>query len=91
MKYYEDWTEFAACREVGGDAWFPEIGENTPLPKQICKTRCSVRAECLDYAMRLELGKCHSIRHGLFGGMSPGERAKYEPQWLALQAPEVAA
>lgn len=87
--YYEAWTESALCSQADGDAWFPEKGENTPLPKRICLTRSPVRAECLDYAMRLEIGKSHSIRYGLSGGMSPKQRVAYEPEWLAAQ--EVAA
>lgn len=84
-RYYEAWTEEATCRSVGGDDWFPDKGGNTLLPKQICLTRCPVRAECLDFAMRWEVGQSHSIRHGLSGGMSPRQRAAYEPQWLAQQ------
>ena len=54
-KYYEPWTESAACSQVGGDLWFPEIGES------------------------------------LLGGMSPLDRSRYEPQWLAEQEAVVAA
>jgi hypothetical protein len=88
-RYYEDWTEQASCREIGGDEWYPEIGGDHLSAKRICMFKCPVRLQCLDYAMRIEQGKSHSIRHGLFGGMSPNARARYEPQWLAEQ--EVAA
>lgn len=27
--YSEPWTEYAACRSVGGDLWYPEVGEPT--------------------------------------------------------------
>jgi WhiB family redox-sensing transcriptional regulator len=87
--YYEDWTEQAACSEVGGDAWFPEVGDSALDAKKICITRCSVRFECLDFAMRREQGLSRFTRHGLYGGLSPRARAEHEPQWLAEQ--EVAA
>jgi hypothetical protein len=91
MKYYEDWTRQASCAEIGGDEWFPEVHGDYRSAKRICLTQCPVKSECLDYAMRLEEGKSHSIRHGLFGGMFPDARAKYEPEWLASQAQDTAA
>lgn len=85
MTYYEPWTEQATCRSVGGGLWFPESGESSLEPRQICLNRCTVRTQCLDFAMRKEQGLSKVSRHGLFGGMSPTARAKYEPQWLAEQ------
>ena len=84
--YYEPWTEFASCREVGGDSWYPEDREDRQTPKAICLNRCPVRLQCLDYAMRREQGVSESYRWGIFGGLSPAKRAKYEAQWLAEQA-----
>ena len=83
--YYEPWTIYAACREVGGDSWFPEEREDRLTPRAICLTRCTVRLQCLDYAMRREQGKSTSYRWGIFGGLSPAKRTKYEPEWLAEQ------
>lgn len=83
--YYEEWTERASCAEVGGDEWFPEIGQTPREAKRICMFSCPVRFECLDYAMRSEQGHSKTLRHGLFGGLSPGARLQYEPQWLAEQ------
>jgi len=84
-KYYEEWTEQASCREIGGDEWFPEIGQSPIEAKRICMFSCPVRFECLDYAMRLEQGLSKTLRHGLFGGLSPTARIQYEPEWLAQQ------
>ena len=89
--YYEPWTESAACSQVGGDLWFPEIGESLLEAKRICMFNCSVQYQCLDYAMRTEQGLSRVSRHGLYGGKSPLERSRYEPQWLAEQEAEVSA
>ena len=64
------WMHKAACREQGFDAWFPadEAGEEADAARRVC-AGCPVRPECLDYALD------YSIRHGLWGGLSPGERA----------------
>lgn len=83
--YYEPWTERASCREVGGDEWFPEIGQSPIEAKRICIFSCPVQYECLDYAMRMEQGLSRFTRHGLYGGMSPRARAEHEPKWLAEQ------
>ena len=64
------WMREAACRGQGFDAWFPtdEVGEEADTARRVC-AGCRVRPECLDYAL-----DC-SIRHGLWGGLSPRERA----------------
>lgn len=64
------WMRKAACRGEGFDAWFPtdEVGEEADPARRVC-AGCPVRPECLDYAL-----DC-SIRHGLWGGLSPRERA----------------
>ena len=64
------WMRNAACQGQGFDAWFAidEVGEDMEAARSTC-AGCPVRVECLDYAL-----DC-SIRHGLWGGLSPGERA----------------
>jgi WhiB family transcriptional regulator, redox-sensing transcriptional regulator len=62
-----EWMERGLCGEVDGDAWFPEKGGSTYMPKKICRA-CPVRSECLDYAME------HGERHGVWGGLSERER-----------------
>ena len=64
------WMRKAACRGQGFDAWFTtdDVGEEAEVARRIC-AGCSVRSECLDYAL-----DC-SIRHGLWGGLSPRERS----------------
>ena len=64
------WMRNAACQGQGFHPWFPtdEVGEEADTARQVC-AGCPVRPECLDYAL-----DC-SIRHGLWGGLSPRERA----------------
>jgi hypothetical protein len=83
--YHEDWTEFAACRSIGEDLWYPEVGEPTwKQARQVCQS-CPVMWQCLDWVMRVEHGLDRSNRFGVTGGMTPSQRADYQPQWLAEQ------
>ena len=62
------WQDQAACREIGGDIWFPELGENVHSKvKRVCGA-CTVRTECLEYAL------AHDERFGIWGGKSERER-----------------
>jgi WhiB family transcriptional regulator, redox-sensing transcriptional regulator len=64
------WMHRAACRGQGFDAWFStdEMEEEADAARRVC-AGCPVRSECLDYALD------GPIRHGLWGGLSPEERA----------------
>jgi hypothetical protein len=92
MKYYEDWTEFAACRSVGGEPFYPEKdhAEEWRQARKVCRT-CPVLWQCTDSVMKLELGTDHKTRYGVWAAMSPLERKRYEPLWLAEQAEEQVA
>src|SRR6266542_3455594 len=87
-----DWEEpgvqRATCRSIGVSAFFPEIGEDWQQAMKVC-AQCPVRLQCLDYAMRMEAGASSKTRMGIWGGMTPGKRKRYEAQWLAEQ--EIAA
>ena len=70
-----DWLSDAGCRYVGFDFFFAESG-NYDLTREavsICRG-CSVRAECLDYAMSMEDGR--SGRFGVWGGLTSRQRAQ---------------
>lgn len=72
-----DWRESAVCRSVDPDLWFPDRGGNvaqTRAAVNLCKT-CPVRRECLDDAMRAELGHGQGSRYGVSGGLTPRQRA----------------
>lgn len=79
----EPWIEAAVCKSIGGEAFFPKPGEDWKAPMNVCLTRCPVRAQCLDYAMRMEIGQDSKTRFGVWAGLSPVKRKKYEKQWLA--------
>jgi hypothetical protein len=58
-----DWLDKAVCAQVGGDAFYVEVGEDTEKAKAVCRG-CEVRLPCLAYS--LEIGD----REGIFGGFS---------------------
>jgi WhiB family redox-sensing transcriptional regulator len=67
-----DWRLVAACRAADPDLFFPPSAsgrsvEQIAQAKRIC-ARCTVRAECLAFALRAR----HA--HGVWGGMSEDER-----------------
>lgn len=69
-----DWLDRAACRDQNPELFFPvsEVGpgaEQIARAKAVC-AQCPVRDECLSYAID------NRLDHGVFGGMTPGERRK---------------
>lgn len=69
----EEWREDAACRgkDVDQRWWFPEgygrDQRSSARALRVCAT-CPVRTECLEYALALP------EKHGVWGGMTEGER-----------------
>ena len=78
-----DWQDDAACKGKPITMFVPD----TDMPRdrdyvaalQYCKG-CPVRVYCLNYAMEYEQDQRY--RFGVFGGMTPQERAQYEPHWV---------
>lgn len=66
----DDWRDYAACLEVGGDFWHPERGESNAEAKLICSL-CPVTGECLDEA--LANAKTFGGT-GIWGGVTEYER-----------------
>jgi len=70
--------ESPACATVGGDFWFPErdTGTNNTTEmltaKAICRT-CPHRTECAEWGVNKEV-------HGIWGGLTPRERASIRRQ-----------
>jgi WhiB family redox-sensing transcriptional regulator len=63
------WVSSAACRGLDPELFFPQRGEITYLvAKRVC-AGCSVRRECLDFALGSPSGK-----YGVWGGLSERER-----------------
>ena len=64
-----DWVKRASCRDHPSATWFPQDAAEAKEAREICR-QCSVRAECLDYALATR------IDVGIWGGTSPGERVR---------------
>ncbi|MGH3504655.1 MAG: WhiB family transcriptional regulator, partial [Nocardioidaceae bacterium] len=61
------WTIDALCAQTGSDAFFPEAGASARPAKAVCG-RCTVRAECLEYALANE------ETFGIWGGKTHKQR-----------------
>jgi WhiB family redox-sensing transcriptional regulator len=57
------WNTDAACREHDPDMWFPTDARVVAAPVSICLTICTVRQDCLDYAIETKQ------RYGIWGGI----------------------
>lgn len=76
-RFVEDWRDHAACRGMDQDIFFgPEeresreqLAERVAQAKAICR-RCVVAEQCLAFAIKVQ------ERHGIFGGLTPRERAR---------------
>lgn len=88
--YYPDWMRDALCAQVGGDVFFPEPGDMTWRAARATCEACPAFSSCLDWIMTSELGLSYHGRYGITAGMSPLQRVRYEPQWLAEQEGDVA-
>ena len=74
----DSWQLKAACRGPQAEVFFPpahaerkeEKLQREDRAKAICKT-CSVRVECLEYAVRIR------EPHGIWGGLNEMERRQY--------------
>lgn len=78
------WFAEAACTSIGGDFWYPDTKEESLWAKKICST-CPVAQQCLDYALEIE------DNHGIWGGMVPNERRRFQQSSASAQAEEAAA
>jgi hypothetical protein len=84
MNDTDNWRSAALCG-ADPDRWFPE--DVRPLSakhlaiqavKSACR-RCPVRRLCGAEALRLESGQPAEMRAGVFGAMTPAERAAADP------------
>lgn len=75
-----EWADHAACAQTDGEAWFPPGPQdsdrmNAAYAISVCQNVCPVRAQCLEKALRLEGGASKYSRYGIWGGMTPRQRA----------------
>ena len=74
------WQDRAECLQYDPELFFPTLGQSTAVPRSVCQV-CPVRVECLEYALATEwVGS----RHGVWGGVSPKERARIYRERKAL-------
>ena len=71
-----DWQAKAVCAQVGGDLFYPELGEDTEKAKSVCRG-CEVRAACLAYSIEID------DREGIFGGFTERIRQRIARQHRA--------
>ena len=65
----QSWADQGLCAQIGGDAFFPDIGASNHAAKAVCG-RCPVTSECLSYAL------ASGQESGVWGGLSERERRK---------------
>lgn len=66
------WAAHALCRFDDPKLYFTDSGTGAALAT--CRT-CPVRVQCLDMAMAAEGDRSAGSRFGIFGGLTPEERA----------------
>lgn len=76
-----DWRIGAPCSTVNPDLFF-DASEDDPLAEEQAKLicmGCPVASECLDTAMLAR------EEYGIWGGMTPAERQRYQSTWTRLK------
>ena len=69
-----EWRGQAKCVGVERELFFASVpSPEVQIAKQVCAD-CPVRAQCLDYALRVEPVHRWQQRHGVWGGLDPQER-----------------
>ena len=70
-----DWRQDAECRDIPTDLFYPDAHDKDPyFVKQRWCRRCRVLGECLTDTLDHE-ARNPGGRHGIYGGMTPAERA----------------
>ena len=65
----EPWMSDALCAETAPEMFFPETGQSPAAARKLCAA-CDVRERCLEYALS------NNLQDGIYGGLSPKERAR---------------
>lgn len=63
-----EWFQHAICKDEDPEVFFPAPSESSRRAREVCE-RCPVMQECGDWAI------VEGIRDGVWGGLSPQERA----------------
>jgi WhiB family redox-sensing transcriptional regulator len=73
------WQDDAACKEMDSAIFFGQSASGTGSgsyreARKVCAA-CPVKGECLRTAMQYEYGLSKAYRAGMYGGLTPEERA----------------
>jgi hypothetical protein len=76
----QPWEDDAPCREIGAEIFHPvgrgaELTAAVQTAKAVCRNQCPVRTQCLALALELEGDADRYSRDGIWGGLTPQERA----------------
>ncbi len=71
------WRDDAACLGADPDLFYPDKGEDTRQVVRVFCNRCPVTAECLAFALDMELS---SLRYGIWGGTTVVQRRRIRQQ-----------
>lgn len=63
----DEWSAFMLCAQADPEAFFPDKGGSTRIPKAVCDS-CLVSAQCLMNALD------NDERFGIWGGLSERQR-----------------
>lgn len=79
-----DWMADAPCAQIGPGLWdSPDTnrgpGDHWEAGRSVCKT-CPFRTRCLETAMTLEGDNTYEKRGGMWGGLTPIQRAQLATQ-----------
>ncbi len=83
-----EWQERAACRDVDLEVFFPNLEPGRKIGDQVSAKvarakafcgDCPVSSQCLGMALAAEGDSSESRRYGIFGGLTPAERAALRP------------
>jgi WhiB family transcriptional regulator, redox-sensing transcriptional regulator len=78
------WQQAAACKDIPDpDLFFPGKGEDGEAAKQVC-AGCPVLGECLAFA--LATMPAPDRDHGVYGGLTPAERARLRGGPIPMRA-----
>jgi WhiB family transcriptional regulator, redox-sensing transcriptional regulator len=81
------WQQDAACKDTPDpDVFFPGKGEDAEAAKQVC-AGCPVLGECLAFAVATM--RAADRDHGVYGGLTPAERARLRGGPALYRAPRL--
>ncbi|MEO9246435.1 WhiB family transcriptional regulator [Citricoccus nitrophenolicus] len=85
MDHETDHATVTPC-QMDPETWFPEMGVRADMAKRLCLTQCPALDACRRVARDFEGDEGRFNRHGIWGGMTPTERADEAAQRVGRAA-----